>query len=1249
MDEGTRVGPYVLGRLLAEGGMARVHVARHVETGAEVALKLPHVPPTGLSDVLRDMVRHEVQAMARLSHPHIVPVLDWGIAPGEPLYVAMPWIEDLSLRVVASHLDGNGLLALVDQLLDALAYAHDRGVIHRDIKARNLLVTKHDGRPHLWLTDFGIASLDGRRLHGDSMAVGTPTYMAPEQMRGDGEIGPEADLYAVGVLLYLMFEGRRPYPGNTLEEIVASRTRVGRPRFTEGALRPIPRGLAAIVERLLDDDPLSRYPSASALRAALGALHASGSPASRAVCLECGEPLLDGRAYCPVCETGVPTRIDTGPSLESLPTNEARPVIVLAVRAAESELVRGLLERAGARVRSPEPDLTVAALGAQDRAAEPVEAAELALSVASLARARVGIAPGMARLGGGAVLELDEQEALALASQAEPGEVLAALALRDGLAGSHRVERVGRSVRVHGPLPVRASMSDARLSALLEAAETVRRTRIAHGVTLRAAPGMGRSLALRELGARLEAASWTTLAAVAAPGAEAEPLGVVRAALRAWAGLWPGASRAHAADALEAKLGRPELARAAASALTDAREPDPGARARALQALGATLAALTERAPVLLAIDDLARVDATSRELLAVLLEEPRERPLLVVTSARPDDAPLAGSTSIDLPPLSDDEAVALLAEAGGLDATARARLIRRAAGHPARLRELARLHAARNTLSEPSADELATARLSAVRPDARAVVELASIAGERFWLPQLLAAAPYDAPIPRLGELVLQLVGEGVFTVEERSAIAGARELGFASTELARAASASIAKERAMRLHAGCAHWLEQNAGHLGVALLDAIAHHWERAGQRDRAAAWALRAGRRAEALGAARDALDRYLRALAHVDREAAATSSFREDDGVPLPVDVPRLLASIARLGVATGDLPVAQRAAERVLAVNEPARAIVRGQARVALAEIARMGGQPDAALGWLDEALIELGPRGDPILRAQLLGRRGWILGYVLGRNDEGRANGEEALRLVARLEVPGIESHLYSELGANVLRAGLWDRQLDCNERALALAREADELHGQVRAHINLSVCYTNRGALERAAEHASSAASMALSAGLHAARIIALNNLGLVRVDQGRHDEARRLLELVVELCDRYGIRDVLYETLPTLGRVLLAAGDPEGALRWIAEGAAIAEREQNPVGIALAARVEALVHAHRRDVARARACLDWGDAALGAHGDAYERAVQGHARALLEGHDVDPWIPPLRALGADPELEIRRWSPR
>ena len=1248
-----RIGPYVIERMLARGGMATVHEARSVESGERVALKLPILPEGAEAAQITAQLRHEVRAMARLSHPHIVPVLDWGATLDGQLYLAMPLVEDRPLREVARGLDAPALFALVDQLLDALAYAHDRGVIHRDIKPKNVLVGRRaSGAPHLFLTDFGIAALEGGA--DELVPMGTPTFMAPEQLRADARIGPQADLYAVGALLYLLFQGARPFPGRTWDEVWQQRRERPKPTFTNDAIRVIPEGLEAIVHRLLDDDPLLRYPSASSLRAALAPLasHAGGRAATRDVCLECGERLPAGAIECPLCDEAGLTVADSAPSQvrdDASRTPEERAVPALAFRAdpARRTAVAALLERANAQIRWEANGAGVATLPA----AGAGEAAEIALELGALTGARVGLGWATAQVSEGQVVAVQADAARALASEAGEGEVRVEEPLGRELVSSHAVRVDGGSWLIVAPQARVSSgrTGEARLRPLLEIAAEVKSARRARGVTLVARAGTGRSSALEELAARLEADGWSVVAATAVATDRADPFSRIGAALRAWAGIWPGADRAEVARELTALAGD-SLAAAAASALVPLPDEAPGARARATDAIGGLLSAAAAQRSLLLSIDDAEHLDDASRALCAVLLERMRELPFLLVLSQREGTEISTGTPALALGPLPEADARAMLdARLPALTAKNAQAMVRLAGGHPGRLEELVRLVEERGPLALPDSlpdshtdagAALAQVRLDALDEVSLSVARLAAVVGSPFVPAQLLDIAP-----PELRSHVLLSIAK----LANAKVIGGARGAGpralrFTSEPLRELARASVPKEEARAIHAACARWLERSGGRDGAGS-DTIAHHWREAGDAGRAAAFEVRAARRLEALGSIAEACARYRAALSTLDRDGPVRSSI-DRDGAPLPVDVPDLLASLAHAALEHGEPELARSAAERALAVDEPPRAIVRGRARTTLAELARVASDPEAALAHLDAALTELGDRGDPILRAQLLGRRGFILGYVLGHNEAGRASSEEALRVIDGLDVPGVESHLYSELGANELRAGRWDRQLACNERALQLATEAQELSGRVRAHINLGVCFTNRGRLDDAAHHAIEAASIALRTGMHRARVIALNNLGLVRLDQGELEEARRLFEEVLELARRHGVGEVLYETLPSLGRVLLALGESGTALAKCREGAEISQREGNPVGVALAWRTEALVLAGT-DRPGALASTERALTALGEALDAYERAVTALLRASLLGESLEPIGAVLTALGASFELERRRWT--
>ncbi len=269
--EGRRVGPYRIVRELGRGGMGAVYEALDSRLGRRVALKGMTGPLAGLSEVAAERFRREARATAKLRHPAIVPVHEILESDGECWIV----LEHLDAQPLGDHLRraGTDPLATARLLLpvaEALAYAHEQGVLHRDLTPDNILVDEH-GRATV--VDFGLARLgteaDERRLTEDGALLGTPHYMAPEQARGDHDaIGPRTDVHGFGAVLYEALTGRPPFSGTTLFEILEKVALVA--PVPPSAVRPeVPNGLDAICLCCLEKEPEARYASAGAVAADL--------------------------------------------------------------------------------------------------------------------------------------------------------------------------------------------------------------------------------------------------------------------------------------------------------------------------------------------------------------------------------------------------------------------------------------------------------------------------------------------------------------------------------------------------------------------------------------------------------------------------------------------------------------------------------------------------------------------------------------------------------------------------------------------------------------------------------------------------------------------------------------------------------------------------------------------------------------------------------------------------------------------
>lgn len=262
-------GRYRVLRMVSRGGMGAVYLAFEHGLERHVALKLLD-PARCRDEETRGRFRREARVMAQLSHPIIVPVHAWGDADGACWY-AMPFLEggSLAARLAArSRLDIEETREILAHLADALAFAHGRGVIHRDLKAENVLF---DGSGRPMLTDFGIATVTTSD-HSRSEAhkgMGTPHYMAPEHLLGRLEADHRGDLYALGVLGFRMLTGRFPFEG-TAEAIAAQH--VSRDAPTVRAWRAdVPAALADAVDCCLAKRPGARWPDGASLCAALRA------------------------------------------------------------------------------------------------------------------------------------------------------------------------------------------------------------------------------------------------------------------------------------------------------------------------------------------------------------------------------------------------------------------------------------------------------------------------------------------------------------------------------------------------------------------------------------------------------------------------------------------------------------------------------------------------------------------------------------------------------------------------------------------------------------------------------------------------------------------------------------------------------------------------------------------------------------------------------------------------------------------
>ncbi|HLF08210.1 MAG TPA: protein kinase [Dehalococcoidia bacterium] len=275
-------GRYTVRRFLGEGGKKKVYLAHDSLLDRDVAFAL--IKTEGLDEAARERITREAQAMGRLGdHPHIATIYDFGIEPspsaydGEPAagqpYMVLPLlpggdVADLIEKTENHQLPFEQAVRIADQVCQALEHAHRRGVLHRDVKPGNVVLSE-DGTAKL--ADFGLAvAIDRSRLTQAGMMVGTVSYMPPEQALG-GEITAKSDLYSTGCMLYEMVTGRPPFVGDDNIAIIGQH--LNTPPVSPSWHRPdLPKGLEALILRLLEKDPNRRPASAAEVRQALASI-----------------------------------------------------------------------------------------------------------------------------------------------------------------------------------------------------------------------------------------------------------------------------------------------------------------------------------------------------------------------------------------------------------------------------------------------------------------------------------------------------------------------------------------------------------------------------------------------------------------------------------------------------------------------------------------------------------------------------------------------------------------------------------------------------------------------------------------------------------------------------------------------------------------------------------------------------------------------------------------------------------------
>ena len=256
-----KLGPYKLLSVLGRGGMGTVYRAENTETGNCQAVKVL-AEHFAYDTHFRNRFESEIKALIKLDHPNIVRLISYGQEDSN-LFFAMELVEGKNLFQLqrdGKRFDWREVLSITRDIANGLKHAHDRGVIHRDLKPGNLLAST-DGL--IKITDFGIAKNFGNSSNTGSNVLGTMDFMSPEQAKGN-PVTVKSDLYSLGSVMYCLLSGRPPHRGNSVEETLHNLTRTTPPHITQ-SVPNVPPELDSLISRMMEPDPEKRVATAQSL------------------------------------------------------------------------------------------------------------------------------------------------------------------------------------------------------------------------------------------------------------------------------------------------------------------------------------------------------------------------------------------------------------------------------------------------------------------------------------------------------------------------------------------------------------------------------------------------------------------------------------------------------------------------------------------------------------------------------------------------------------------------------------------------------------------------------------------------------------------------------------------------------------------------------------------------------------------------------------------------------------------------
>ena len=835
-------------------------------TGETVALKVVR----GL--LANTRFEREAMLLAQIEGEGIVRYVSHGRIDAESMFLAMEWLdgEALDARLARGPLSIGESIALGRRLARALAVAHARGVVHRDVKPSNVIL-RGGQAAGATLVDFGIARAQDvlQTMTATGVVIGTPQYMAPEQARGEKTVDAHADVFSLGCLFFECLTGRAAFAGAHVVAVLAKILLDPAPRVS--TLRAdVPAALDDLVASMLEKSPASRPADGAAVAAALDAIHAGDAPAAQT-----SLPAIGGSerrlATVIIARAAPDTRAADGRSAVS-DTDEA-------LRGVTGEMqIASVAANAGVTITTLANGTIVGAVVAEAGVSNAAErAARCALALrAGLTGATIALATGRAVVAGELPFgEAIDTAAILLEQHSSAGGIWIDEATASIIEGTFAIDRTGAGISVRAERQatnrVRTVLGRqidcigrARELALLESTfqECVDEP-IARAMIVIAPPGIGKSRVRRELTARV--GKWAAPPAVclglADPVMQGASYALAGDLLRRVLDLPPGdakerrehlisrVARSGATKRFEPELVARFLGEIAGvpfsdddDALRAARRSPELMRSRIVDAACALLGAELERNPVLVIVEDVHWADVASMRLLGSVLGRLKDKPLMILALARPSvdevhprlwEEHRAARFVLDplLPKAAEKLARAVLGTDADVDA-----IVKRAEGNPLFVEELARATAEGGGTRDlpPTIAAAAEARLSVLSADARQVLRAAAIFGERFWS-GAIARLVGPAVASRVATHLDSLEKLEVVSAEPSSRFANEHEYVFRHALVRDAAYAMLTDDDRVIGHALAAEWLEPRGSDAAV-----LARHYELGDRRPNAAAW-------------------------------------------------------------------------------------------------------------------------------------------------------------------------------------------------------------------------------------------------------------------------------------------------------------------------------------------------------------------------------------------------------------------------